>query len=71
MEVVSVEVCRDLPLAHADKADTLTRSLPANVHGHCFFTLNGTFDVIGETDPRKAALDRVNDAQIAFGRTDG
>lgn len=65
MEVVSAEVARALPPEHADKADALTRSLLATVHGHCFFTLNGTFEVIGETDPLQAAIARVNDALIA------
>lgn len=71
MEVVCNEVRRELPPGHADKAEAITRSLLATVHGHCFFTLNGTFEVIGETDPIKAALDRVYDALAAFGRTDG
>jgi AcrR family transcriptional regulator len=71
MEVVCNEVRRELPSAHADKAEAITRSLLATVHGHCFFTLNGTFDVLGETDPIKAALDRVDDALNAFGRIDG
>ena len=66
MEVVCNEVRRELPSAHADKAEAITRSLLATVHGHCFFTLNGTFDVLGERDPMKAVLDRVNDALNAF-----
>ena len=41
---------------------TLARSLLATVHGHCFFTMNGTFRILGETDPLSAALDRVRDA---------
>lgn len=66
MEVVCNEVRRELPFAHADKAEAITRSLLATVHGHCFFTLNGTFDVLGERDPMRAALDRVSDALNAF-----
>lgn len=66
MEVVCHEVRRELPAGHADKAEAITRSLLATVHGHCFFTLNGTFDVLGERDPMKAVLDRVDDALNAF-----
>ena len=66
MEVVCNEVRRELPSGHADKAEAITRSLLATVHGHCFFTLNGTFEVLGERDPMKAVLDRVNDALNAL-----
>lgn len=66
MEVVCNEVRRELPSGHSDKAAAITRSLLATVHGHCFFTLNGTFDVLGERDPMKAVLDRVSDALNAF-----
>lgn len=61
-EVVVREIAAALPAEHRDKAGALARSLLATVHGHCFFTLNGTFRLMGETDPLKAALDRVNDA---------
>jgi hypothetical protein len=44
------------------EAEPLARSLLATVHGHCFFTLNGTFRILGEGDPLAAALDRVADA---------
>lgn len=60
--VVVREVAAELPSQHADKAPGLARSLLATVHGHCFFTLNGTFDLLGETDPLAAALERVRDA---------
>jgi AcrR family transcriptional regulator len=71
MAVVCDEVRRELTPAHAAKAEAITRSLLATVHGHCFFTLNGTFEVIGETDPIKAALGRVNDALAAFRQAAG
>lgn len=61
-QVVVQEIAAALPHHHADKAPALARSLLATVHGHCFFTLNGTFRIMGETDPLGAALDRVNDA---------
>jgi len=66
MDLVCNEVRRELPPGHADKAEAITRSLLATVHGHCFFTLNGTFDVLGERDPMKAVLDRVDDALNAL-----
>ncbi len=40
----------------------LARSLIATVHGHCAFDLNGTFAVLGETNPVRMALDRVREA---------
>lgn len=61
-DVVVREIAAALPARHADKAPGLARSLLATVHGHCFFTLNGTFSLLGEIDPLAAALDRVNDA---------
>lgn len=65
-EVVVREIAAALPAEHAGKAPALARSLLATVHGHCFFTLNGTFRVMGETDPLAAALDRVNDALARY-----
>jgi len=65
-EVVVREIAAALPPEHADKAPALARSLLATVHGHCFFTLNGTFRIMGETDPLAAALDRVNDALARY-----
>lgn len=65
-EVVVREIAAALPPEHADKAPALARSLLATVHGHCFFTMNGTFRVMGETDPLGAAMDRVNDALARY-----
>lgn len=65
-EVVVREIAAALPAEHRDKAPALARSLLATVHGHCFFTLNGTFGLLGETDPLAAALERVNDALARY-----
>lgn len=64
--VVEREIAGALPSEHAGEAPALARSLLATVHGHCFFTLNGTFRVMGESDPLAAAMDRVNDALARF-----
>jgi AcrR family transcriptional regulator len=65
-EVVVREIRAALPQAQADKAPALARSLLATVHGHCYFTLNGTFRLLGEADPLAAALDRVDDALARY-----
>lgn len=65
-EVVVREIAAALPEAYRDHAPGLARSLLATVHGHCFFTLNGTFDLLGETDPLAAALERVEDALARY-----
>ena len=65
-EVVVREIAAAMPPAHRAKAPALARSLLATVHGHCFFTLNGTFRLLGEADPLAAALDRVNDALARY-----
>lgn len=62
IDIVVREVAAALPERRAGEAEPLARSLLATVHGHCFFTLNGTFRLLGETDPLAAALDRVRDA---------
>lgn len=65
-EVVVREIAAALPVEHRAKAPALARSLLATVHGHCFFTLNGTFRLLGETDPLAAALERVHDALARY-----
>ena len=45
----------------------LARSLIATVHGHCSFALNGTFALMGVSDPVGMALDRVRQALAAEG----
>jgi len=68
-DVVVREIAAAMPPEHVSKAPALARSLLATVHGHCFFTLNGTFRIMGETDPLAAALDRVTDALARFRRS--
>lgn len=63
--IVEGEILRVLPADRQDLAPSLTRSLLAIVHGHCVFTLNGTFALLEETQPRKAALERVREALAA------
>lgn len=60
--IVRDEIAAALPAQRQDEADALTRSLLATVHGHCFFTLNGTFALLGETDPLDAVHSRVLEA---------
>ncbi|HKR91272.1 TetR/AcrR family transcriptional regulator [Novosphingobium sp.] len=60
--VIVREVAAVLPSDSAAKAPALAPSLLACVHGHCFFALNGTFAMLGETDPLGAAKMRVRDA---------
>jgi AcrR family transcriptional regulator len=65
-DVVIREVTAELPPGAAEEAPKLARSLLATVHGHCFFTLNGTFRLLGEGSPLDAAMDRVNDALAKY-----
>jgi AcrR family transcriptional regulator len=65
-DVVVREIAAELPEAHRHHAPALARSLLATVHGHCYFALNGTFALLGEEHPLKAALDRVDDALARF-----
>ncbi len=69
-QIVVEVVAEALPSTRRDKAEGLARSLLATVHGHCFFTLNGTFRMLGEEDPLGAALARVHEA-IAEGAAPG
>lgn len=62
MTVVEREVEAALPATERGDAPGLTRSLLATVHGHCFFTLNGTFRILNEQAPLEAARARVADA---------
>jgi AcrR family transcriptional regulator len=65
--IVESEIARTLPGLGADAVAALTRSLVATVHGHCFFELNGTFALLGESDAEGAALARVREALAAAG----
>ncbi|MES2058667.1 MAG: TetR/AcrR family transcriptional regulator [Pseudomonadota bacterium] len=57
--IVRDEIAAVLPEDKIDEADALTRSLLATVHGHCFFTLNGTFALLGEETPLETVYRRV------------
>lgn len=61
------EVARALPACHADEAAALARSLLAVVHGHCVFSMTGTFALLGEATPVDAAMARINEALAQFG----
>ena len=65
--VVETEIATVLPENRREKAVPLARSLLASVHGHCFFALNGTFALLGESDPVGAAYARVCEAVEAAG----
>ena len=60
--IVVSEIAAVLPAQRETEALPLARSLLASVHGHCFFTLNGTFRLLGETNPLGAAFARVTEA---------
>ncbi|MEO7688800.1 MAG: TetR/AcrR family transcriptional regulator [Sphingomonas sp.] len=64
--VVEREIAALLPASHLADAPALTRSLLATVHGHCAFTLNGTFRMLEESDPLAAARARVADALAGY-----
>ena len=64
-EIVTAEVAAALPQRVQPNAPRLARSLIATVHGHCTFALNGTFALMGETDPLKLALARVRESLAA------
>jgi AcrR family transcriptional regulator len=55
-------VLSDIPDAEVER---LARSLIATVHGHCTYALNGSFELMGETDPMGLALGRVREAIAA------
>jgi AcrR family transcriptional regulator len=72
-EIVTREVAAVLPAPARENALRLARSLVATVHGHCTFALNGTFALMGETEPLELALARVREslalAEAGAGRT--
>ncbi len=63
-EIVIREVAAALPETVRDNAPRLARSLIATVHGHCIFTLNGTFELMGVTEPVELALSRVRESLV-------
>lgn len=60
--IVVEEVCKALPVPARDRAPALARSLIATVHGHCYYALTGSFALMGEDDPKGAALLRVRES---------
>jgi AcrR family transcriptional regulator len=66
-EIVVREVAQALPEPARDQAPRLARSLIATVHGHCTFALNGTFELMGMTDPVEMALSRVRESIASAG----
>jgi AcrR family transcriptional regulator len=66
-DIVEEEIARALPHLDRKAIAALTRSLVATVHGHCAFALTGTFRLLGEEDPRGAALARVREILAANG----
>jgi AcrR family transcriptional regulator len=66
-DIVVREVAAVLPHERRDAAPRLARSLVATVHGHCTFALNGSFALLGETDPLELAIARVKESLTAAG----
>ena len=64
-EIVTREVAAVLPEPERPEAPRLARSLIATVHGHCTFALNGSFALMGETNPLELALARVRESLAA------
>lgn len=63
--IIVAEVARALDHAPDAPVVALTRSLIATVHGHCDFTIAGSFALMGEDRPVEAALARVREALAA------
>ena len=63
--IVIGELTALLPGRSEIDLERMARSLIATVHGHCAFSLNGTFDLMGEKDPVGLALKRVREAIAA------
>ncbi|SEQ73257.1 TetR/AcrR family transcriptional regulator [Sphingobium sp. YR768] len=64
-DVVVREVAAILPHETHHQAPRLARSLIATVHGHCTFALNGSFLLLGETEPLELAIARVRESLSA------
>ena len=63
--IVIRELAAILPQVAERDVERLARSLIATVHGHCTYALNGSFGLMGETDPLGLALGRVREAIAA------
>ncbi|MFC3441837.1 TetR/AcrR family transcriptional regulator [Sphingobium rhizovicinum] len=64
-DVVTREIAAVLPENRKGEAPRLARSLIATVHGHCTFALNGSFALLGETEPLELATARVRESLAA------
>ena len=60
--IVIREVERVLDVSRKHMAQQLAHSFIATVHGHCTYTLSGSFQLLGESDPEGAALNRIRDS---------
>jgi AcrR family transcriptional regulator len=69
-EIVASEVAAALPKPRRDEAPRLARSLIATVHGHCTFALNGSFALMGESEPFELALARVRESLAAANKVE-
>ncbi|HEX6604084.1 MAG TPA: TetR/AcrR family transcriptional regulator [Sphingomicrobium sp.] len=63
--IVIRELAALLPGRSEHEIERLARSLIATVHGHCTYALNGSFELMGETDPVGLALGRAREAIAA------
>jgi AcrR family transcriptional regulator len=66
--IIIVELATLLPRMSEKDVERLARSLIATVHGHSTYALNGSFELMGETDPVGLALTRVHEAVAAAQR---
>jgi AcrR family transcriptional regulator len=66
--IVIRELAALLPERSEAEVERLARSLIATVHGHCTYALNGSFELMGETDPVGLALTRARES-IAAAKT--
>ncbi len=64
-EIVVREVSARLNESEKPQAARLAKSLIATVHGHCTFALNGTFEIMGESEPLEMAVERVRESLAA------
>ena len=64
-QIVADEIAAVLPRGAQPQVPRLARSLVAIVHGHCDFTLNGSFALMGEEEPVELALERVRETIAA------
>lgn len=65
--IVEQEIRAALPPASDADIFRLSRSLVALVHGHCSFTVTGSFALMGVDDPLGCALARVREVLAAHG----